>query len=392
MTVKEKDDKYFGRGSAAVDLEVSRAKGSYLYDTNGKKYVDFLGGAGVGNLGWAHEDIELAIRNSERPSYVYPHFYYKPWTDLAELLAAVTPENLTTSFRTTGGSEAVDAALQIAMMYTGRKKILSIEGSYHGNTFGALSVANSANRKKFHNLLPGCEKIEPPLNEEALQQIESKLQDNEFAAFIMEPVICNLGVIIPEENFMEKLDELCKKHGTLLIMDEAISGFMRTGKFFASEHYNIKPDIMCVAKALSAGHAGMGAVITTDKIAKAVEGEIGLYSSYGWHPIGTDAAIATINYLINNTEDLLDNIERVSSVFEKQLPKISFRKDPEIRRKGLAVAVDVHDKEYASEIREEALKHGLLMNTEGSSLLFLPALNIETETVVEGLKILQECV
>ncbi len=392
MTVKEKDDKYFGRGGPALNLQVAKAKGSLIYDPKGKKHIDFLGGAGVGNLGWGLEEIEMTIRNSERPSYVYPHFYYKPWTDLAEQLAAITPEHLTTSFRATGGSEAVDGALQMAMMYTGRKKVLSIEGSYHGNTFGALSVGTSSNGEKFHNLLPGFEKIKPPLNEKSLREIEEKLKGNEYAAFIMEPVIINLGVVIPEEKFMEKLDRLCKEHGTLLIMDEAITGFFRTGKFFASEHYNIKPDIMCLAKAISSGYAGMGAVMTTDKIAKAVEGKIGLYSSYGWHPVGTDAAIATINYLLNNTEELLDNIETVGRIFREELPKITFREEPEIRIKGLAIAVDVKDEGYASEIKEKAVEHGLLMNTEGSSLSFLPALNIDTETVLEGLKLLKKVV
>lgn len=392
MTVKEKDEKYFGRGGPAMNLEVEKAKGSLIYDSQGKTYIDFLGGAGVGNLGWGLEEIEMVIRNSERPSYVYPHFYYKPWTDLAELLAAVTPKHLTTSFRTTGGSEAVDAALQMAMMYTGRKKILSIEGSYHGNTFGALSIADSSNREKFHNLLPGCDKIQPPLNEDSLREIEEKLKGNEYAAFIMEPVICNLGVVIPEESFMEKLDQLCKEHGTLLIMDEAITGFFRTGKFFASEHYNIKPDIMCLAKAISSGYAGMGAVITTAEVAQAVEGKVGLYSSYGWHPVGTDAAIATINYLINNTEEILDNIEDVGRLFRDELSKIKFREEPEIRIKGLAIAVDVKDEDHASEIKEKALEHGLLMNTEGSSLSFLPALNINSKIVLEGIRILKEVV
>lgn len=392
MTVKEKDDKFFGRGGPAMNLEVGRAKGSIVYDTDDKKYIDFLGGAGVGNLGWAHENIEMVLRNSKRPSYVYPHFYYKPWADLAELLSGITPAGLTRTFRTTGGSESVDAALEIAMMYTGRKKFLSVEGSYHGNTIGALSVGTSKNREKFHNLLPDCEKINPPLDDECLSEIEEKLKNNEFAAFIMEPVICNLGVVIPEENFMEKLDQLCKEHGTLLIMDEAITGFFRTGKFFASEHYDIKPDIMCMAKALSAGYAAMGAVITTDKIAKAVEGKIGLYSSYGWHPTGTDAAIANINYLISNTVEILENIETIGKTFQEQLPKIEFKEKPEIRIKGLAIAVDVKDEKYASEIKEKALEHGLLMNTEGSSLSFLPALNIERETVLEGLRILKDCV
>lgn len=389
MNVKEKDRKFFGRGSEAMELEMLRAKGSIIYDTAEKKYIDFLGGAGVGNLGWGHEDIELAIRNGDRPSYVYPHFYYKPWTDLAELLNAVTPKHLSRSFRTTGGSESVDAALQIASMYTRRKKFLSVEGSYHGNTYGALSVAKSANGKKFPNLLPFCDKIDTPLNDNSLKKIEKLLGTNEYAAFIMEPVICNLGVIIPPEEFMQRLDTMCKEHGTLLIMDEAITGFYRTGKFFASEHYDIKPDIMCLAKGMAAGHAGIGAVITSNEIAEAVEEKIGLYSSFGWHPISVDAALATIHFLINNTEDLLENISKISSLFKQEIEKISFRNKPEIRIKGLAIGVDLGDENYASKVKETCLKNGLLIDTEGPSLLFLPALNIDRATVTEGLEILK---
>lgn len=392
MDVKEKDKKYFGRGSAAMELEVGKAQGSYLWDTSGKKYVDFLGGAGVGNLGWAKEEVEMSIRNSARPSYVYPNFYYKPWAELAELLASITPEHLTTSFRTTGGSEAVEGAMQIAMMYTGRKKFLSLEGSYHGNTLGALSIGASSNGKKFHNLLPGCEKIDPPLNSEALEKVEYHLKSNEIAAFIMEPIVTNLGVVIPDGTFMKNLDSLCKKHGTLLVMDEAITGFGRTGKFFASEHFEIKPDVLCLAKALSAGHAGIGAVMTRETIAKAVEGKIGMYSTYGWHPLSVDAAITNIRYLLENTEDLFDNIETMSKYFQQELSKMPFPEDTEIRIKGLAIGVDVKDEEFASEIKKKALEHGLLMNTEGSSLVFSPALNIEQETVKEGLEILKNLI
>lgn len=390
MNTKEKENVYLGRGGPVIDLEIAQAKGSLIWDTAGTKYIDFLGGSGVGNLGWAHEETELAIRNTERPSYVYPHFHYKGWSDLAELLAIITPEHLTRSFRATGGSEAVEGAMQMAMMFTGRKKFLSIEGSYHGNTLGALSIGASTNQEKFHNLLVGCEKIPPPLNSKTLKEIEEKLQSNEIAAFIMEPIICNLGVMIPEDDFMRGLYELCKQHGTLLVMDEAITGFGRTGKLFASEHFEIKPDIMCLAKAITGGHAGMGAIMTTEEIAKAVNEKIGLYSSYGWHPLSVDAAMANIRYILENVEDLFSNIEEISELFREQLSGITFRNGGEISRKGLAIGVDVKDKEYASDIKKRCLKNGLLMNAEGSSLVFFPALNIERETVAEGLNILKK--
>lgn len=392
MNVKEKDKEYFGRGNPAMDLEVVKAKGSYVYGADGKKYVDFLGGAGVGNLGWGIAEIENAIRNHDRPSYVYPNFYYKPWTDVAEILAELTPGNLTKSYRMTGGSEAVEAALEMATMFTGRKKILSIEGSYHGNTIGALSIGASKKQKKFPNLLKGCEKLQLPLNEEKLEEVRSLLASEEVAAVIMEPIIINLGVIIPEAGFMAGLNRICKDTGTLLIMDEAITGFGRTGKMFASEHFEMEPDIICMAKAITAGHAGMGAVITTREIDQKVGGEIGLYSSYGWHPIAVDASLAALRYLQDNSERLFGNIEQLEETFKKGISEIDFKSNPEIRTKGAAIGVDLQDEDYASEIKDKALKQGLLINTEGSSLLFLPNFQMSRETAIEGIELLKTCV
>jgi acetylornithine/succinyldiaminopimelate/putrescine aminotransferase len=392
MNVKEKDEKYFGRGAEPQEIQVVKAEGSFLYDENGKEYIDFLGDSGVCTLGWGLPEIEDAIRNSDRPTYIYPNFYYKPWTKLAELLAEITPPNLVRSFRTTGGSEAVEAAMQMAMMYTGRKKFLSIEDSYHGNTIGTLSLGSSSNSKKFPNLLSGCEKVELPLDEKALKKIEDKLKNNEFAAVIMEPVICNLGVIIPENDFMKKLRQLCNENGTLLVMDEAITGFGRTGKLFATEHFDIEADIMCLAKAMSAGHAGMGAVITTEEIAEKVEEEIGLYSSYGWHPISVDAAIANINYWKEHKDDLFQNIEKIAGIFKEELPRLKFKNEAVIRIIGLAIGIDVKDDGYAEEIMDKCLKEGLLMNTEGSSIVFFPALNISEATVRKGIGIISQCI
>lgn len=391
MDLKEEDNKFFGRGGQSMELEVTKAKGSLIYDREGKKYIDFLGGSGVSDLGWGEKEIESQIRNDDRPSYVYPHFYYRPWVELAKLLEKITPGNLQKSFRTTGGSEAVEAAMQMAMMYTGRKKFLSIEGSYHGNTLGALSIGASSRQEKFPNLLGGCEKIDLPLNAESLEKIEDKLKENEVAAFIMEPVIVNVGVYIPEPGFMEELEKMCRQYGTLLVMDEAITGFGRTGKFFATEHYNIKPDILCMAKALSAGHAGIGAVITTKEVAEKVEGKIGLYSSYGWHPVSVEAAITNITYLLNNHKELFQQIEKTSHYYKQALEKLPFPENTEFRIKGLAIAIDLKDEKLASQIKRQCFENGLLMNTENSSLLFLPALNIEKEVVQEGIDILKYC-
>lgn len=392
MNNTEKEKRYFGRGSEPMDLEVERAKGSLIWDVEGKKYIDFLGGSGVGCLGWSNSEVEMRMRSADIPTYVYPNFRYRRWGDLAERLAMITPKNLTTSFRTTGGSEAVEAAMQVAMMYTGRKKFLSIEGSYHGNTIGAISLGASDNQKKFSNLLSGCEKIAPPLDQNALDRIEELLKKNEFAAFIMEPIICNLGVIIPSEQFMHSLYQLCKSHGTLLVMDEAISGFGRTGKLFGSEHYDIQPDMMILDKAISGGYAGIGALIVSDEVAAKVNEKVGLYSTFGWHPLGVEAAIAIVDILLSETEDLFSNVNTISKFFAGELEKMEFRQEPEIRIKGLAIGIDVKDQQYAQDIKKRGVEKGLLMNTEKSSLTFFPALNIEREIAEEGLNLLRQII
>jgi acetylornithine/succinyldiaminopimelate/putrescine aminotransferase len=392
MNNTDKDEPNFGRGNPAMQLEVVKAKGSYVYNANGKKYVDFLGGAGVGNLGWGVEEIEEAIRKKDRPAYVYPNFHYKPWNELAKLLAELASGKLQKAYRMTGGSEAVEAALEMATMYTGRKKILSVEGSYHGNTMGALSIGATKKRRSFPNLLEGCEKLELPLHKEKLGQVRTLLSSENFAAVVMEPVIINLGVVIPEAEFMKGLDEICKETGTLLIMDEAITGFGRTGKMFASEHYEIEPDILCMAKAITAGHAGMGAVMTTLAIDEKVGGQIGLYSSYGWHPISVDASLAALHYLQKNQKRLFDNVEQLAETFKKGISEVNFREKPDVRIKGAAIGIDLHDEDYASRIKEKALEKGLLMNTEGAALLFLPNFEMTKKTALEGLDLLKSCV
>src|SRR5712671_4677589 len=260
MTATALEKKYLGR-SETPEIRIVRAKGSFVFDASGRKYIDFVMGWCVGNFGWANPEIVRAAERYRGPDYVYPEYSYKPWGELGQLLASLAPGTLTKSFRATGGSEAVELALQAAMLHTGRRKFLSLEGSYHGNTIGALSIADSDNRKKLKNLLPFCHKIDTPLDSKALGRIETQLKRRDVAAFIMEPVSINLGVLIPEKAFMTELQRLCRRYGTLLVMDEVACGFGRTGRIFASEHFDIRPDIVCLGKAIAAGVAGMGAML-----------------------------------------------------------------------------------------------------------------------------------
>lgn len=383
--------KYFGRDKLPQPFEIVSSKGPYVFDADGNKNIDFLSGWCVGNLGWGNEELQEVIKTSGNPTYVYPGYIYKPWAELAGLLASITPGKLEKVFRTTGGSESIEAAMQIAMCYTGRSKFMSIEGSYHGNTIGALSIGDSENREHLKNLLPDCYKVEPPLDINATELIEGRLKNKDVAAFIMEPVICNLGVLIPEKKFMLRLQEICNQYKTLLVMDEVASGFGRTGKMFASEHFDIEPDIMTMSKAITSGHAGLGATITSKKIANAVQGKINLYSTYGWHPLSVDVAVTTVRYMINNKEKLMNHVAVMEQLFRTRLSQMKFKNKSKINIIGLAIGVDVSSKDYAILVQQKCMRKGLLINAELTSLIMFPPLIIEKQVAEEGLNILEEC-
>lgn len=395
QVLRQKDAKYFGRGFPPVPIEIVKAKGSFLYDANGKKYIDFLMGWCVGNIGWGVEEIKNAIREFDGPEYIRPFYLYKPWVELAELLAKITPGKLTKSFPATGGTEAVEIALQAAMSYTKRTKFISIEGSYHGHSIGAMSVGSSEFRKHYTNLLPGCYKIKPPLNAKAAREAEKLLQKGDIAGFIMEPIVCNLGILIPDQEFFDIVTRACQKYGTLLIIDEVATGFGRCGKMFASEHFDLEPDIMILAKGITGGYGALGATIMTEEVAKSMDWEFSFYSTYGWHPISVEAALATIKYMLDNNEKLFKNLAEVSKFFEDRLKKIRFRYPAKIRIKGLAVAVEFKAKDYnyIGEIIKRCREKGLLITDEASHILtFFPALTIDKKTAEEGLSILASCV
>lgn len=160
MKLEQRARKFLGRDSDAEEFQVARTEGSCVFDANGKRYIDFLAGWCVGNLGWSNAEIQRALRAARKVTYTYPYHLYRPWVDLAELLAKIAPGRLTKSFRATGGSEAVEIALQIAMVHTKRRGLMSIENAYHGNTIGGLSVG--ASRETYPNLLSHCFKISPP--------------------------------------------------------------------------------------------------------------------------------------------------------------------------------------------------------------------------------------
>jgi acetylornithine/succinyldiaminopimelate/putrescine aminotransferase len=385
MSIETKDREYLGR-DARIPLEITKSEGSYLFSKN-KRYIDFMMGWCVGNTGWNNKAVVDQMNSFDGPTYVNPYYLYKRWVDLAELLAKITPGNLKKSFRATGGTEAVEIALQAAMSHTKREKFVSIEGSYHGHSIGAMSVGDSFFREKYTNLLPGCHKIKPPLNADAGREVEKILKKGDVAAFISEPIICNLGVLIPDDEFFGTVSDACKTYGTLLIMDEVATGFGRTGKLFASEHYSLKPDIMTLAKGLTGGYGSLGATIMTDEVAESFEWNFSYYSTFGWLPLAVEGTIANIEHILQ--KELWKNAQKMGEYFKDRLGAMKFKHAPRIRAKGLAIGVEFEREGYATEIAFKALENGLLVSDLASAILLFPALNIDKNTADEGLAILE---
>jgi len=389
MDATRRDRRYLAREEAAAGVQFARSQGCFLFDQHGKKYIDFTAGWCVGNLGWGNKEIRAAVRDFDGPTYVHPDYLYRGWADLAEGLAEIAPGKLTKCYRATGGSEAVEIALQVAMAATGRSGLVSLSGCYHGNTIGGRSLAGG--RETYPNLLPHCRQVEPPLDDRAADRVEKLLKGEKFAAFIMEPVVCNLGVLIPSKEFMTRVRDACRKYGTLFIMDEVATGFGRTGKLFASEHFKLDPDVLCLAKAITGGFAPMGATLVTKAVADAAG--VGFYSTYGWHPLSVAAALANLKYWNQHRTTVLANVTTQSDFFRARLSGMKFAQQASVRIMGLAIGIEFgEESHYALQLVERCREAGLLVSAEDQNLMTMfPALTIEREVVRQGLDILEAC-
>jgi adenosylmethionine-8-amino-7-oxononanoate aminotransferase len=385
MKLRQLDRRFLARESEPEDVEVVRTDGCCVYDARGRRYIDFLSGWCVGNFGWGNREIAKRPRRRP-PDYVNPEYIYRPWVELARLLAEITPGTLEKTYRATGGSEAVDIALQVAMASTDRRKFVSVEGSYHGNTIGTISVAALAGREPYPNRLSNCLTIAPPLGRRAADRLEHLLAKRDVAAFIMEPISCNLAVMVPEDGFMKRAEQLCRRYGTLFIADEVACGFGRTGKLFACEHFDLRPDILCMGKAITGGYAPMGATIVTQKVAKSVEDKVGFWSTYGWHPSSVDAAVATVRWLKRSARKVLRHVDEISAYIADRLGAMNLE---EIRIRGMAIAVETGDEGEASKIAERCRKNGLLLTTSGAAITMFPPLTLDRRTAKQGLDILE---
>lgn len=279
-----------------------RAEGSSVWDNEGNEYLDFLGGYGALNLGHNHPEIIAAVESIRSPNLLQAAL--NPLTGaLARDLALFTPGDLRYSFFCNSGAESVEGALKLARASTGKLKIISCEGSFHGKSIGALSVTGREKyRKPFYPLLPAVEFI--PYGDAAA--LEQALDAEHAAAFIVEPIQGEGGIIVPPEGYLRKVRDICTAHNTLLIVDEIQTGFGRTGKMFACEHEGIVPDIMCLSKSFGGGVMPLAAYIATEIVWKRAYGSVEKAmlhtSTFGGNSRAVAAGIATLEVIYR--EDL----------------------------------------------------------------------------------------
>jgi len=384
QTIVRQDRSLVGRAADPGRIQIVSADGSLVVDGRGRTLIDFQMGWCVGNLGWNNPEIVERLRAFSGPSYVQPTELYGPWVELARRLAEITPGALTRSYRAVGGTEAVEMALQLAQIYTQRRNFVAIEGAYHGNSIAARSIVEGG----LVHPMSGCKKLEPPLDARAVDRLETLLEDRDVAAVILEPVVINRGVEVPDPELMWGVAHLSELYGTLVVADEVACGFGRTGKLFACEHYELEPDILCLGKAITSGHAPLAAMLTTAEIADAVGDDFDPYSTYGWHPLAVEAALATLDYFDRHGTRLLANVEERSSDFRRRLSAMAWTGEVEIRIKGLAIAVRL-DAERVHAIAALCREGGLLVGAEDEYLTMFPALTIDEATAHAGLDILE---
>jgi putrescine aminotransferase len=289
-------------GLLDFDRQFVRAEGIYVWDSKGEKYLDFLGAYGALNTGHNHPRVLEALdRVKEMPNLLQASLGTVV-SALAKNLALITPGNLQRSFICNSGAEAVEGALKMARAATGRQKLIYCDGSFHGKTLGALAVTGRGKyQRAFQPLVPGCTSV--PYGD--LGALEYELKKEETAAFILEPVQGEGGIIIPPSGYLPEVRRLCSKYGTLLIIDEIQTGLGRTGKMFACQHDGVVPDIMCLAKSLGGGIMPAGAYITTDEIWKKAYGgmEKALLhtSTFGGNTWAAAAGIAALEIILRKT-------------------------------------------------------------------------------------------
>ncbi len=373
-------------GSAPIDFV--RGQGSYLYDKRGKKYLDFQTGWCVGTVGWKNKEMAEAIsKQAHEGLHVPPWFRVERHEKFASRLIELAPGKLNRVFRACSGSEAVEFAIKAARAATGRPTIVSIDGVYHGHTYGAASVGNACN-KRMAPCPDGFIKMKMPKSGVGFcKEFERMvIERGDVAAFFSEPVWTNAGCVIPPEGFYKEIERICRTHKVLLVMDEVATCMGRCGKMFASELWGIEPDILTLGKSFTGGYATMAATMVTESVFQKAHG-IPSHPTFGW--AFQDLAAVEKNVELIVRDSLVENAASVGAYLLSELTDLkTLKKVKDVRGIGMVLAIEFH-LPIAPLIAAKCYRNGLVTEFTDTHTLFLsPMLNLTKSEAKKGAKII----
>ncbi|MEI7848429.1 MAG: aminotransferase class III-fold pyridoxal phosphate-dependent enzyme [Chloroflexota bacterium] len=399
--------------SRIFPLEAERAEGSYIFTTDGKKYLDFTSGIGVTNTGHCHPKVVAAIRDQ---AGLFLHaqaniVVHQPMLQLIEEVRKIVHPSIDGFFFSNSGAEAVEGAIKLARAATGKQAVIVFTGSFHGRTSGAMALTTSkTGYKGISQLLPSGVYVAPfpyafrlgMTEEQASQYSLSALEEllitqispADTAAILIEPVLGEGGYVVPPASFMHGLREICDKNNILLIFDEVQSGFGRTGKWFAQEHFSVVPDIMVVAKGIASGMPLSGVFSRMELMKKWPVGSHG--GTYGGNPVAMAAGVATIRAM--RDEKMIENAVSRGTELQTGLRKLQeeFPAIGDVRGLGLMVGTEFvdtknkPDKALVKAVIHSAEEKGLLLlscGTYDNTIRWIPPLNVSSEQIQSGLQI-----
>ncbi|SHM78863.1 taurine---2-oxoglutarate transaminase [Roseovarius litoreus] len=406
---------------------ITGAEGSWFWDSNGKRYLDFQSQLVNANMGHQHPRIVEAIKEqADRLCYIGPAMGCDVRSELAALVAEITPTNLTSTFFTTGGAAANETAVRLARHYTGRSKIVARYRSYHGATGGTLSLTGDPRHHLTRADMPGVVRMLDPYcyrcpagHEDVktcpicrggphLEEILMYEDPNTVAAVILEPVVGTNGIIVPPDGYLESIKATCEKYGILLIADEVMAGYGRTGKWFAVDHWDVQPDILTSAKGINSGYVPLGTMSVSAEIANWLKDNAlpgGL--TYAGHPLACASGVAAIRAM--DDEGALENATRLGEIMREELRAMMQRHPSlgDVRGLGMFNGIELVRNQETREplvpfgakgdaaapmpaIMKAAMEKGLYLSFYNNIVRLTPPLNISEHDMRHGLSILDE--
>ncbi|MEL1244080.1 aspartate aminotransferase family protein [Flavobacterium sp. DGU11] len=370
-----------------LGMEVSHAKGSYIYDTKGNAYLDFVAGVSAASLGHQHPRVNGAIidqLNKYSHVMVYGEYAQHPATEFCRLLAQHLPEKLSKTYLVNSGTEATEGALKLARRVTGRSQLISCFNAYHGNTMGSMSVMGFEERKQiFRPLIPDVDFITFN-NEDDLQKITTKT-----AGIILETIQGGAGFIQPHNDFLKKVRQRCDEMGALMILDEIQPGFGRTGKLFGFQNYDVVPDVIVMGKGMGGGMP-VGAFTASAEMMDLLSHnpKLGHITTFGGHPVIAAACLATLQEITET--DIMAQALQKEILFRKLLVHPLIK---EVRGEGLMLAAMTENADITNKVILQCQEKGLILFWllfEGTAIRITPPLTISEEEIKEGCGIIIE--